>query len=188
MALVVLVLELRFGATHVPVPHFGSSGLVFPPVTLLATLFALVAAIVSSLNSDVYVAGACDVEKVFGRLERLGFVTVTAVAWLFPETLSLFHHPHHGTSSYVSSLLVLLPLAWGCSALVGAALSWLTPLIYSLAALMVGGSLGPPSSWDWWRALSLSRSGWTICVGWAVVLSAVYIWWGPRRRVADIDV
>ncbi len=189
MALGVLVTELLFGTTHVPVPHFGSSGSLFPPVTLLAAVLPVVTAAVSSLNADVYVAGAGDVEKVFGRLERLGFVAVTAIAWLLPEVISLFHHPHHGTSSYVSSLLVLLPLAWGCSALVGAALSWLTPLIYSLAALTVGGgAYGPPSSWDWWRAPFLSRSGWTICIGWAVVLSAVYIWWGPQRRVADIDV
>jgi hypothetical protein len=71
----------------------------------------------------------------------------------------------------------------------GSPLSWLPTTLYDLAALAAGSDArGHPYWWDWWRADSLSRGDWIAVVGIGFLASAVFAWWGPRRRVSDIDV
>lgn len=189
LAAVTFLLEYRFGVAKVPIPHFGSTTPIVPPFTLFSTVLPVAVASLSSLNSDVYVAGASDVEQGFSRRERAGFVMVSALWWLLPELTTLARTPHHGVVSYIAALSVLLPLAWACSSVVGSSLSWLVPLIYALAAMSVGGNgNGSPFWWDWWRATYLTGGAWVLTAAWGIGMITIYVWWGPRRRVSDIDV
>jgi len=186
---VVTLIEFRFGAERVPLPRLGQPSVEIAPATLLATVLPIAVAYASTLNSDVYVGGATEVERVFARNERGGFVLFTALWWLTPELFLLTHAPHQGVSAYAAALSVLLPLTWVSSVFLGSPLSWLTATLYDLAALSAGSTAtGQVYWWDWWRATSLSARAWWVTACWAVLSSGIYVLRGARRRVSDVDV
>ncbi len=183
------LVEVTLGTTRVPLPRLGQLSVEIPPTTLLSTLLPIAAASVCTLNSDVYVGGVGEVERTFARWERAGFGALSGLWWVGPAVVLLTHSPHPGVVSYLAALSILVPLTWAASAVLGSQLSWLPTIVYDLAALAAGSDpRGHPYWWDWWRADSLSRSAWFAVVASSLLTLMIFVWWGPRRRVSDIDV